>query len=91
MTVMEVRSCAVGPWPMNAYALACPETGVSVLLAGIELVELAGVSVLDPAQIAVDLMAFHQAQSDGLVLSWDVWHIPIERLDLVRSVWFPGS
>jgi hydroxyacylglutathione hydrolase len=28
---MELRHRAVGPWPMNSYALICPETGESVL------------------------------------------------------------
>ena len=29
---MELRSRAVGPWPMNSYALVCPETRQSVLI-----------------------------------------------------------
>jgi glyoxylase-like metal-dependent hydrolase (beta-lactamase superfamily II) len=29
---MELRMRAVGPWPMNTYALVCPETGQSVLI-----------------------------------------------------------
>jgi hydroxyacylglutathione hydrolase len=29
---MEVRTRAVGPWPMNAYALVCRATGQSVLI-----------------------------------------------------------
>lgn len=28
---LELRSRAVGPWPMNTYALICPHTGQSVL------------------------------------------------------------
>ena len=28
---IEVRSRAVGPWPMNTYALVCPDTRESVL------------------------------------------------------------
>jgi glyoxylase-like metal-dependent hydrolase (beta-lactamase superfamily II) len=27
-----LKSAAVGPWPMNSYALICPETGQSVLI-----------------------------------------------------------
>ena len=29
---LEVRGCAVGPWPMNTYALVCPATRQSVLI-----------------------------------------------------------
>lgn len=61
--------------------------GVSTLLAGIELVELEGVTRLHPAQIEADLRAFRQAGADGLVLSWDLWRIPLERLDVVRQIW----
>jgi hypothetical protein len=62
-------------------------SGVRHLLAGIELVELKGISSLAPAQIVADLQAIRSARPDGLVLSWDLWHIPLERLDLVRNVW----
>jgi hypothetical protein len=62
------------------------DTGVGTLLAGIELVEIEGVTRLNQAQIAADLDAFRAAGADGLVLSWDLWHIPLERLELVRSV-----
>jgi hypothetical protein len=61
--------------------------GVSPLLAGIELVEIKGVAQLDRQQIVADLHAFYNGGADGLVLSWDLWHIPLERLDLVRAVW----
>jgi hypothetical protein len=58
--------------------------GASTLLAGIELVEVEGVTHLHPAQIAADLNALRAAGANGLVLSWDLWHIPLEHLDLVR-------
>src|SRR5581483_3561289 len=29
---MELRTRAVGPWPMNTYALVCPHTRASVLI-----------------------------------------------------------
>jgi hypothetical protein len=62
--------------------------GVGTLFAGIELVALEGVTRLDRAQITDDLRALREAGADGLVLSWDLWHIPLERLELVRAVWF---
>jgi len=58
------------------------------VLAGIELVEIPGVSELKDAQIEEDLHAIEAVSSDGLSLSWDLWHIPLERLDIVRSVFF---
>jgi hypothetical protein len=62
-------------------------TGVSPLFAGVELVEIEGVAQLDRQQIVADLRALREAGADGLVLSWDLWHMPLERLDLVRAVW----
>lgn len=32
MPALEVRARAVGPWPMNAYALVCPSSGASALV-----------------------------------------------------------
>ena len=60
---------------------------VGTLLAGIELVDLAGVTRLDPRQIIADLRAFREARPDGLLLSWDLWRIPPDRLETVRTIW----
>jgi len=60
--------------------------GVHTLLAGIELVELEGVITLTEAQIRTDLRAMLDAGVDGLALSWDLRHIPLERLSLVREL-----
>jgi hypothetical protein len=45
------------------------------------------VAQLDTEQIKADLSAFRRAGADGLALSWDLWHMPLERLDLVKSAW----
>ncbi len=50
------------------------------VLAGIELVEIPGIAELDPAQVKADVRAL--SQLDGFVLSWDLWHMPPERLKL---------
>ena len=63
--------------------------GVRTLLAGMELVRLEGVTRLSEPQIAADLEAFGVAGADGLALSWDLWHMPLEWLALVGRVW-PG-
>ncbi|MCI0728458.1 MAG: hypothetical protein L0332_17305, partial [Chloroflexi bacterium] len=56
------------------------------LLAGLELVEMPGVAELDPTQIQADLATVAAAGVEGVVLSWDLWHMPLERLELVRHV-----
>ena len=60
-------------------------------LTGIELVEIPRVSTLNDTQIKADLGAIKALGADGLALSWDLWHMPLERLELVRSVWCKPS
>jgi len=60
---------------------ACPVP----VLAGLELVELAGVTRLDPKQIQADLAAIISARPAGLAISWDLLHIPLDRLKLVST------
>lgn len=54
------------------------------VLAGMELVELEGVTRLRSDQIRADLTAIKLAGSAGLAISWDLLHIPLDRLVLVR-------
>lgn len=61
--------------------------GIRQLLTGVELVEIPGVAELSQAQIFSDLSSAYQAGADGLVLSWDLRHIPLERLPLVAQTW----
>jgi len=56
-------------------------------VAGIELVELEGVTSLLPDQIRADLTAIKRAGSAGLAISWDLLHIPLDRLAIVRQVY----
>ncbi len=60
----------------------------SPVLAGIELVDLPGITSLHPQQIRSDLQAVRVAQPAGLAISWDLQHIPLERLDLVKQLYF---
>ena len=46
-----------------------------------------GITRLNPAQITRDLGAVRAAGADGLVLSWDLWQMPLDRLELVRQSW----
>jgi len=83
-TRAELRQRGLAPEALAIETRRARAAGVTPLFAGVELVEIEGVVRLDQRQIVADLHAFRQAGADGLVLSWDLWHIPPERLDLVR-------
>ena len=57
------------------------------LLAGIELVEIPGVSELNRAQIRTDSEAVLAGSPDGIVLSWDLVHMPADHLRLANSLY----
>ncbi len=57
------------------------------VLAGIELVELEGVTNLKSDQIISDLVRLKKCGAAGIAISWDLLHIPLERLDLVRQIY----
>jgi hypothetical protein len=57
------------------------------VLAGLELVDVQGVTHLTPHQIEADLAGVKRAGVAGLAISWDLWHIPLDRLDLVRRAY----
>ncbi|NPV87436.1 MAG: hypothetical protein HPY45_15660 [Anaerolineae bacterium] len=61
------------------------------VLAGIELVEIAAVAHLDETGIAADVRAVRQAGAAGVVISWDLLHIPLRRLEILRRVWLEDS
>jgi hypothetical protein len=60
--------------------------GVRSLYAGLELVEIAGVCELEAEQIRQDWSAVLEAGVEGVALSWDLWHMPLERLKLVSDI-----
>lgn len=100
---IDLISCAVGlPLPSNLNDLRgkglCSaslqsevkrgvESSQAPVLWGVELVEIKGVTELNYQQIREDLEAVRLINPAGLVLSWDLWDIPLERLDWVREVW----
>jgi hypothetical protein len=59
------------------------------ILAGFELVQIPGVAELNDVQILSDLEAVKRAEVAGLSISWDLWDIPLERLELVHRI-FPN-
>jgi hypothetical protein len=86
-TRVPLQEQGLPPEALAAEVKRARDLGVGTLLAGIELVELEDVTRLHTAQIEADLRAFRRAGADGLVLSWDLFHIPLERLDVVRQIW----
>lgn len=61
--------------------------GARTLLGGIALVEMENINELNDDQIRADVTAFRRGGAEGLVLSWDLWYIPLERLELTRQAW----
>lgn len=59
------------------------QAGITTLLVGLALVEMAGIHTPTLAQMQADMAACNQA--DGAVLSWDLWHIPPKVLSLMGS------
>ena len=60
--------------------------GIRRLLLGVALVDLPGINAASAEQHAADLTAGIAAALDGLVLSWDLWHIASERLEQVAAL-----
>ncbi|HTX90718.1 MAG TPA: hypothetical protein VMC09_05825 [Anaerolineales bacterium] len=59
--------------------------GITDLLAGVALVKVKTIHESSPKQIQEDLKACRAA--DGLVLSWDLWQIPLETIDAIHRIW----
>jgi hypothetical protein len=59
--------------------------GISNLFAGIALVEIEEIHMPSLEQIRSDIVASRDAGADGLVLSWDLWHIKPEYLSAIHE------
>lgn len=57
--------------------------GITNLIAGIALVEVEGIHHLSLEQVEADLAVCHSLEVEGLVLSWDLWHIPRQYISAV--------
>lgn len=55
------------------------------LFSGAALVEVPGINRVEPAEVASEMAAYRRGGADGLVISWDLWELPLERLDQVRE------
>lgn len=61
------------------------EIGITHLFAGIALVEVEGIHHLTLEHVTADLAICRSLEVDGLVLSWDLWHIPRQYVSAVSD------
>lgn len=86
-TLRALRGEGLSPEALGDEVRRARASGVRTLLAGIELVDIEGITALSDAQIRADVAAFRDHGADGLALSWDLWAIPLGRLDVVLDAW----
>ncbi len=84
-TIAELRQNGLEPEAIVHEIQCGRKMGLANLLAGIALVEVVSIHESTKEQIRADLLASRAA--DGLVLSWDLWQIPLEHLDTIRDIW----
>lgn len=85
----EASSLSLTPSGLKSESIAHEirrgrDAGITNLLAGIALVELEGIHSSTLEKIRSDLTACQYA--DGLVLSWDLWHIKPETLNTIKTL-----
>lgn len=73
--------------PLSIEMMRARTTGIKTLLAGVELLEISGVTGLTEPQIEREHHALRTSDIDGLVLSWELWHMPLVRLQQVARLW----
>ncbi len=54
------------------------------LWVGLDWVEILGVTHLTDAQVTADVASYHYAVGRAII-SWDLWHVPLERLEVAAS------
>lgn len=82
-----LRTHGLTPAALSIEMMRARTAGIKTLLAGVELVEIPGVTGLTETQIERDHHALRASDIDGLVLSWDLWHMPLARLQQVARLW----
>jgi hypothetical protein len=58
------------------------------IYAGVALVQMENIHSVDDNQIQEDILANQATDVAGLVISWDLWHIPTERLQMLRNIYY---
>ncbi len=84
-TCADLLSGGVSSEALGVEVRRACRIGVREVLAGIELVEMEGVTRLTRDQVHANARAFRTAGAAGLVLSWDLLHIPLAYLDVLRA------
>ena len=85
-SLSALRSNGLPPEAISAEIQLGRSLGVSRIFVGAALVNLPGINAVSTEQHTADLTACRTAAADGLVLSWDLWHISPERLDQVAKL-----
>ena len=86
-TRQELAQVGLSPAALAMEAGRGAQAARCNVLAGIELVEIAGVTRLSRPQIQADLTALRGARLAGLSISWDLWRIELDLLELVRQAY----
>jgi len=86
--VNEASGLSLGPNGLDSESITHEiqlgrNAGITNLLAGIALIEMKDIHTSTVEQIQSDLIACQDA--DGLVLSWDLWHIKPETLNTIST------
>jgi len=55
------------------------------LFAGIELVSIDGVTWIDNNQLIEDMRQLKESSAEGIVISWDLWQIKMEHLNIIKD------
>ncbi len=87
-SLADFRITGFAPEVLARETKRAVNAGVEKCLPGIELVDEEDLTNLNPEQIRADLKAYSDAGAAGLVLSWDLWFMPLERLELILDFGF---
>lgn len=82
----ELQEGGLASLALKAEVVRGVMTSSAPLLAGMELVDLIGVTNLHSEQVAEDLRAILSAGPAGIALSWDLVHISLDKLRLVEKI-----
>ena len=82
-SISKLRSEGVSPQALREETARGITAGVEKLVAGMELVDLPGVTNLSPDQIRNNLRAYLRGGAAGIALSWDLQLMPLAWLELV--------
>lgn len=85
-TLQSLRRHGLPSSALVAEIKRARDLGAGMLFSGLELVEMPGVVELNTDQIYRDWQAVLEAGVEGVVLSWDLWHMPLECLKLVSDI-----